>query len=155
MDRRRIATLVSDLLCELAAGELFSLLKRRPRGKPGGLAESQEALIEIAYFESAFYGVLQCHSLRCDSTEAEVFHQEASPKGRNVSFNPLALHHIAEFTSEAAVKRYPVIREIISVLRNARKSAEEHNGGGMQSNRRFGVEKRARRRRAFEDARRF
>ena len=153
-DRRRLVILVSDILCGLSDIQLFSLLGRKPRSIAGpGITDTEAAPMEAAYFESAFYTALKEHGLRCDPTEAEVSYREAKRKGSSTDFNPLAIHNIVEFSPKEALKRYPIIRDIISVLQNGSTLSEEKHGEQGTSNRRTDVAQRVERSRASQNAR--
>jgi len=159
-DRRRITLLVCDAILDLPPATVFSLLGR-PRSTGRAINDDEAVLFLVGQFEAAFYAALQEHALRCEPIETEANWREARGKKRaggerremrKLQFNPTALHNIATFSPQQALDRFPVIKRVISVLKNkeekdGREPAKSHGG--------FDLAERLERRRTREVARRF
>jgi len=153
-DRRRIAILICDTLLQLALEGIFAILGK-PKSIRQSITDDEAAILAVDWFEAALYAALQEHRFRCDSTEEETTlkairagartHQQHQ-RLNSTRFNPLALSDIAEFTPEQAVKRYPIIREVIAILTSEQQNKEEHHVE-RRANRRANLEERLERRR--------
>jgi hypothetical protein len=116
----------------------------------------------VSDFEAALYAALGCYSLVCDPIEVERAWREAQAKlrtqgqrgkGRAPKFNPLALANTTKCSPEEAVRQYPVITDIVAVLRGERVGKKEkEDARGKHPSRRFDLEERFERGRAAEIA---